>query len=75
MQTGNTRTMIFGCAEIVSYISRFMTLLPGDIIATGTPPGVGMGMKPPQFLKARDRIRFSIDGMGVQEQEVLGHFT
>jgi 2-keto-4-pentenoate hydratase/2-oxohepta-3-ene-1,7-dioic acid hydratase in catechol pathway len=75
MQTGNTRTMIFGCAEIVSYISRFMTLLPGDIIATGTPPGVGMGMKPPQFLKARDRIRFSIDGMGVQEQEVLGHFA
>jgi 2,4-diketo-3-deoxy-L-fuconate hydrolase len=73
MQNGNTRTMIFGCAEIVSYISRFMTLLPGDVIATGTPPGVGMGMKPQQFLKAGDRIRFSIDGMGVQEQEVLGH--
>jgi 2,4-diketo-3-deoxy-L-fuconate hydrolase len=73
MQSGNTRTMIFGCAEIVSYISRFMTLLPGDVIATGTPPGVGMGMKPPQFLKAGDRIRFSIDGMGVQEQEVVGH--
>jgi len=72
MQSGNTRTMIFGCAEIVSYISRFMTLLPGDVIATGTPPGVGMGMKPPQFLKAGDRIRFSIDGMGVQEQEVRG---
>lgn len=72
MQSGNTRTMIFGCAEIVSYISRFMTLLPGDVIATGTPPGVGMGMKPPQFLKAGDRIRFSIDGMGVQEQQVLG---
>lgn len=73
MQSGNTHTMIFGCAEIVSYISRFMTLLPGDVIATGTPPGVGLGMKPPQFLKAGDRIRFAIDGMGVQEQEVLGH--
>jgi 2-keto-4-pentenoate hydratase/2-oxohepta-3-ene-1,7-dioic acid hydratase in catechol pathway len=73
MQSGNTRTMIFGCAEIVSYISRFMTLLPGDVIATGTPPGVGMGMKPPQFLRAGDRIRFSIDGLGVQAQEVLDH--
>ena len=75
MQSGNTRTMIFGCAKIVSYISRFMTLLPGDVIATGTPPGVGMGMKPPQFLKAGDRIRFSIDGLGVQEQLVVGHST
>jgi len=75
MQSGNTRTMIFGCAEIVSYISRFMTLLPGDVIATGTPPGVGMGMKPPQFLKAGDHIRFSIDGLGVQEQLVVGHST
>jgi 2,4-diketo-3-deoxy-L-fuconate hydrolase len=73
MQSGNTRTMIFGCAEIVSHISRFMTLLPGDVIATGTPPGVGMGKKPPQFLKAGDHIRFSIDGMGVQEQEVRDH--
>jgi 2,4-diketo-3-deoxy-L-fuconate hydrolase len=73
MQSGNTRTMIFGCAEIVSYISRFMTLLPGDVIATGTPPGVGMGKKPPQFLKSGDHIRFSIDGMGVQEQEVRDH--
>jgi 2-keto-4-pentenoate hydratase/2-oxohepta-3-ene-1,7-dioic acid hydratase in catechol pathway len=73
VQSGNTRTMIFGCAEIVSYISRFMTLLPSDVIATGTPPGVGMGKKPPQFLKAGDHIRFSIDGMGVQEQEVLCH--
>ena len=75
MQSGNTRTMIFGCAEIVSYISRFMTLLPGDVIATGTPPGVGMGMKPPQYLRAGDRIRFSIDGLGVQAQEVLDHST
>jgi 2-keto-4-pentenoate hydratase/2-oxohepta-3-ene-1,7-dioic acid hydratase in catechol pathway len=52
-----------------------MTLLPGDVIATGTPPGVGMGMKPPQYLRAGDRIRFSIDGLGVQAQEVLDHST
>lgn len=71
MQRGNTRTMIFGCREIVSYISRFMTLLPGDVIATGTPPGVGLGMKPPQYLKPGDLIRLSIEGLGVQEQEVL----
>lgn len=71
MQTGNTRTMIFGCAEIVSYISRFMTLLPGDVIATGTPPGVGLGMKPPHYLKAGDVMRLSIEGLGVQEQKVL----
>jgi 2,4-didehydro-3-deoxy-L-rhamnonate hydrolase len=71
MQKGNTRTMIFGCAEIVSYISRFMTLLPGDVIATGTPPGVGLGMKPPRFLKAGDVMRLSIEGLGTQEQKVL----
>ena len=71
MQKGNTRTMIFTCAEIVSYISRFMTLLPGDVIATGTPPGVGLGMKPPQYLKAGDTLRLSIEGLGVQEQTVL----
>ncbi len=70
MQTGNTRTMIFGCAEIVSYISRFMTLLPGDVIATGTPPGVGLGMKPPHYLKDGDVIRLSIAGLGMQEQKV-----
>lgn len=70
MQNGNTRTMIFGCAEIVSYISRFMTLLPGDVIATGTPPGVGLGMKPPHYLKAGDVMRLSIEGLGVQEQKV-----
>ncbi len=70
MQNGNTRTMIFGCAEIVSYISRFMTLLPGDVIATGTPPGVGLGRKPPRYLKAGDTIRLSIEGLGVQEQKV-----
>jgi 2,4-diketo-3-deoxy-L-fuconate hydrolase len=71
MQDGNTRTMIFTCAEIVSYISRFMTLLPGDIIATGTPPGVGFGMKPPRYLKSGDVMRLSIEGLGVQEQRVL----
>ncbi len=70
MQHGNTRTMIFGCAELVSYISRFMTLLPGDVIATGTPPGVGLGMKPPRYLKAGDTVRLGIDGMGTQEQKV-----
>jgi 2,4-diketo-3-deoxy-L-fuconate hydrolase len=71
MQRGNTRTMIFACAEIVSYISRFMTLLPGDIIATGTPPGVGFGMKPPRYLKNGDVMRLSIEGLGAQEQSVL----
>jgi 2,4-diketo-3-deoxy-L-fuconate hydrolase len=71
MQRGNTRTMIFGCREIVSYISRFMTLLPGDVIATGTPPGVGLGRKPPHYLKAGDVMRLSIEGLGVQQQEVL----
>ena len=70
MQTGNTRTMIFGCAEIVSYISRFMTLLPGDVIATGTPPGVGLGMKPPHYLKDGDVMRLCIEGLGMQEQKV-----
>lgn len=70
MQKGNTRTMIFGCAEIVSYISRFMTLLPGDVIATGTPPGVGLGMKPPHYLKDGDVMRLSIAGLGMQEQKV-----
>jgi 2,4-diketo-3-deoxy-L-fuconate hydrolase len=70
MQRGNTRTMIFGCRKIASYISRFMTLLPGDVIATGTPPGVGLGMKPPQYLNAGDALRLSIEGVGVQEQEV-----
>ena len=70
MQNGNTRTMIFGCAEIVSYISRFMTLLPGDVIATGTPPGVGLGRKPPHYLKAGDTMRLAIEGLGVQEQKV-----
>jgi 2-keto-4-pentenoate hydratase/2-oxohepta-3-ene-1,7-dioic acid hydratase in catechol pathway len=70
-QTGNTKTMIFHVAQIVSYVSRFMTLNPGDLITTGTPPGVGMGMKPtPQFLKPGDVITLGIDGLGQQRQEV-----
>jgi 2,4-diketo-3-deoxy-L-fuconate hydrolase len=70
-QTGNTRTMIFGVAQIVSYVSRFMTLRPGDVITTGTPPGVGMGIKPaPVFLKPGDVIRLGIDKLGEQRQAV-----
>jgi 2-keto-4-pentenoate hydratase/2-oxohepta-3-ene-1,7-dioic acid hydratase in catechol pathway len=73
MQTGNTRTMVFTVARIVSYVSRFMTLEPGDIIATGTPPGVGMGRKPQRFLKAGDRLRLGIPGLGEQQQEVRAY--
>jgi len=71
MQTGNTRTMIFSVANLVSYISRFMTLEPGDIITTGTPPGVGLGMKPPVYLKAGDVIRLGIEKLGEQQQRVV----
>lgn len=70
MQTGNTRTMIFGVAHLVSYLSQFMTLLPGDIIATGTPPGVGMAMKPPRFLAPGDEVCLGIAGMGQQRHRV-----
>ncbi len=70
MQTGNTRTMIFSVAHLVAYTSRFMRLDPGDVITTGTPPGVGMGKKPPRFLKAGDRVRLHIEGLGTQEQLV-----
>ena len=73
MQTGSTRTMVFGVAKLVSYVSRFMTLMPGDIITTGTPPGVGMGMKPPRFLKAQDEVRLGIDGLGEQCQQVIAY--
>ena len=71
VQQGNTKTMIFGVAKIVSYLSQFMTLLPGDVITTGTPPGVGMGRKPPQFLKAGDTMALGIDGLGEQHQTVV----
>lgn len=70
-QTGNTRTMVFGVRHLVSYISEFMTLLPGDVIATGTPPGVGLGMKPPQFLKAGDVMHLGLSGLGEQQQRVV----
>ena len=69
-QSGNTATMIFGVAHIVSYISEFMTLYPGDLITTGTPPGVGMGMKPPTYLKAGDTMKVTIQGLGEQNQKV-----
>jgi 2-keto-4-pentenoate hydratase/2-oxohepta-3-ene-1,7-dioic acid hydratase in catechol pathway len=72
MQTGNTRTMVFGCAYLVSYLSRFMTLSPGDVITTGTPPGVGLGFKPPIYLKAGDKISLGIEKLGEQHQNVVG---
>lgn len=70
-QDGSTKTMIFGVAEVLSYISGFMTLEPGDIVSTGTPPGVGLGMKPPLYLKEGDRMRLEINGLGHQEQLVV----
>ena len=74
MQSGNTRTMIFGAAHLVSYVSQYMTLLPGDIITTGTPPGVGMGMKPaPVFLKPGDVMTLGIKGLGEQRQKVVAN--
>jgi 2-keto-4-pentenoate hydratase/2-oxohepta-3-ene-1,7-dioic acid hydratase in catechol pathway len=71
MQTGSTETMIFTVAQIVSYLSRFMTLEPGDIIATGTPPGVGVARTPQRFLKRGDRLRLGIAGLGEQQQDVI----
>ena len=72
MQTGNTKTMIFSAAKIVSYCSQFFTLMPGDVICTGTPPGVGLGMKPtPQFLKKGDVMTLGIEGLGEQRQLVV----
>ena len=70
-QTGNTRTMIFTIAQLVADVSRYMTLLPGDVVTTGTPPGVGMGMKPQQWLKPGDVITLGIDGLGEQKQKVV----
>ena len=71
MQTGSTSTMIFGVAELVSYISKYMTLVPGDVITTGTPPGVGMGMKPPTFLRPGQTVRLGVEGLGEQLQKVV----
>jgi len=71
MQTGNTSTMIFNVDTIVSYVSKFMSLQAGDIITTGTPPGVGMGMKPQQFLKAGDTMKLSIENLGEQNSKVV----
>lgn len=67
-QDGSTRTMVYGVAFLISYLSRFMSLRPGDIISTGTPPGVGLGQKPPHFLKAGDRMALGIEGLGQQSQ-------
>ena len=72
-QNGNTRTMVFGVAHLVSYISRFMTLMPGDVISSGTPAGVGLGQHPPTYLRAGDIIELGIDGLGRQRQRVLAH--
>ena len=71
MQDGNTRTMVFGVAHIVSYLSRFMSLQAGDVISTGTPPGVGLGRKPPLYLRAGDVMRLGIEGLGEQTQRVI----
>ena len=72
-QTGNSNTMIFGVKKLVSYLSYMCTLTPGDVVSTGTPPGVGMGMKPtPQFLKSGDEMRVGIAGLGEQKQKVFG---
>ena len=70
-QNGNTRTMVFGVAQLVSHLSRFMSLQPGDIISTGTPPGVGLGQKPPRYLVAGQTMRLGIQGLGVQRQRTV----
>ena len=70
-QDGSTRTMVYGVRHLVSYLSQFMTLHPGDIISTGTPPGVGLGMKPPKYLKPGDVVELGIEGLGQQRQDVI----
>ena len=70
-QDGSTRTMVYGVAHLVSYLSRFMSLHPGDIISTGTPPGVGMGQKPPRYLRPGDVVELGIEGLGSQRQDVI----
>jgi 2-keto-4-pentenoate hydratase/2-oxohepta-3-ene-1,7-dioic acid hydratase in catechol pathway len=71
MQDGSTKTMVYGVAHVVSYLSQFMTLHPGDVISTGTPPGVGMGKKPPHYLRAGDVVELGIAGLGQQRQDVI----
>ena len=71
MQNGSTKTMVYGVAYLVSYLSQFMTLHPGDVISTGTPPGVGLGMKPPRYLKAGEVVELGIEGLGSQRQDVI----
>lgn len=70
-QDGHTRTMVYGVARLISHLSEFMTLHPGDIISTGTPPGVGMGLKPPSYLRPGQVVTLGIDGLGVQRQDVI----
>jgi 2,4-diketo-3-deoxy-L-fuconate hydrolase len=70
-QNGSTSTMVFGVAYLISYLSRFMSLQPGDIISTGTPPGVGLGQKPPVYLRPGNVIRLGVDGLGEQRQTVV----
>lgn len=72
-QDGNTKTMVFKPAYIVSYLSQFMSLQPGDVISTGTPPGVGLGQKPPLYLNPGDKISLGIEGLGTQKQKVISH--
>jgi 2,4-diketo-3-deoxy-L-fuconate hydrolase len=72
-QNGSSRTMVFGVAHLVSYISRYMSLHPGDVISTGTPAGVGLGQKPPVYLRAGDVMELAIDGLGQQRQRVVAH--
>ncbi|MDQ0348721.1 fumarylacetoacetate hydrolase family protein [Ancylobacter vacuolatus] len=72
MQNGSTRTMIFGVPHLISYLSQFMSLHPGDIISAGTPPGVGLGLKPPRYLKANDVVELGIEKLGVQRQTFVG---
>ena len=74
MQTGNTSKMIFNVKQIISYVSRFVTLMPGDVIITGTPPGVGLGQKPPRFLKAGDVVTLGAEHLGTQTQRVVDWF-
>jgi len=72
-QEGSTRTMVFGVAYLISYLSRFMSLHPGDIISTGTPPGVGMGQRPPIYLRAGNVVRLGIEGLGQQRQRAVAY--